>query len=158
MTTIGTMSFKGFNLHQLKNVINQEKNQEEKKNFVYFYSILKMLISIKKQNSNNVRIHTSDSTGKDLNEVNLHNTQEPSKINEHLLECISLTIKTKGLKKNHLWQNLFSFFFKQGYFTNWKNFRYINLKSNTFVRNGELFHEVTAFLKESLVKCNRKMK
>lgn len=39
-----------------------------------------------------------------------------------------------------------------------KNFRYINLKSNTFVRNGELFHEVTAFLKESLVKCNRKMK
>lgn len=34
MTTIGTMSFKGFNLHQLKNVINQEKNQEEKKNFV----------------------------------------------------------------------------------------------------------------------------
>lgn len=31
MTTIGTMSFKGFNLHQLKNVINQEKNQEEKK-------------------------------------------------------------------------------------------------------------------------------
>lgn len=36
MTTTGTMSFKGFNLHQLKNVINQEKNQEEKKNFVYF--------------------------------------------------------------------------------------------------------------------------
>lgn len=31
MTTTGTMSFKGFNLHQLKNVINQEKNQEEKK-------------------------------------------------------------------------------------------------------------------------------
>lgn len=30
MTTIGTMSFKGFNLHQLQNVINQEKNQEEK--------------------------------------------------------------------------------------------------------------------------------
>lgn len=129
MTTIGTMSFKGFNLHQLKNVINQEKNQEEKKNFVYFYSILKMLISIKKQNSNNVRIHTSDSTGKDLNEVNLHNTQEPSKINEHLLECISLTIKTKGLKKI-IYDRIYSlFFFKQGYFTNWKNFRYINLKS-----------------------------
>lgn len=117
MTTIGTMSFKGFNLHQLKNVINQEKNQEEKKNFVYFYNILKMLISIKKQNSNNVRIHTSDSTGKDLNEVNLHNTQEPSKINEHLLECISLTIKTKGLKKI-IYDRIYSLFFKQGYFTN----------------------------------------
>lgn len=99
-----------FNLHQLKNVINQEKNQEEKKNFVYFYSILKMLISIKKQNSNNVRIHTSDSTGKDLNEVNLHNTQEPSKINEHLLECISLTIKTKGLKKI-IYDRIYSLFF-----------------------------------------------
>lgn len=110
MTTTGTMSFKGFNLHQLKNVINQEKNQEEKKNFVYFYSILKMLISIKKQNSNNVRIHTSDSTGKDLNEVNLHNTQEPSKINEHLLECISLTIKTKGLKKI-IYDRIYSLFF-----------------------------------------------
>lgn len=109
MTTIGTMSFKGFNLHQLKNVINQEKNQE-KKNFVYFYSILKMLISIKKQNSNNVRIHTSDSTGKDLNEVNLHNTQEPSKINEHVLECISLTIKTKGLKKI-IYDRIYSLFF-----------------------------------------------
>lgn len=109
MTTIGTMSFKGFNLHQLKNVINQEKNQE-KKNFVYFYSILKMLISIKKQNSNNVRIYTSDSTGKDLNEVNLHNTQEPSKINEHLLECISLTIKTKGLKKI-IYDRIYSLFF-----------------------------------------------
>lgn len=76
-----------------------------------------MLISIKKQNSNNVRIHTSDSTGKDLNEVNLHNTQEPSKINEHLLECISLTIKTKGLKKI-IYDRIYSLFFKQGYFTN----------------------------------------
>lgn len=36
MTTIGTMSFKGFNLHQLKNVINQEKNQEEKKKLCIF--------------------------------------------------------------------------------------------------------------------------
>lgn len=35
MTTIGTMSFKGFNLHQLNNVINQEKNQEEKKKTLY---------------------------------------------------------------------------------------------------------------------------
>lgn len=77
-----------------------------------------MLISIKKQNSNNVRIHTSDSTGKDLNEVNLHNTQEPSKINEHLLECISLTIKTKGLKKKSFMTESILFFFKQGYFTN----------------------------------------
>lgn len=70
-----------------------------------------MLISIKKQNSNNVRIHTSDSTGKDLNEVNLHNTQEPSKINEHLLECISLTIKTKGLKKKIIYDRIYSIFF-----------------------------------------------
>lgn len=69
-----------------------------------------MLISIKKQNSNNVRIHTSDSTGKDLNEVNLHNTQEPSKINEHLLECISLTIKTKWLKKI-IYDRIYSLFF-----------------------------------------------
>lgn len=69
-----------------------------------------MLISIKKQKSNNVRIHTSDSTGKDLNEVNLHNTQEPSKINEHLLECISLTIKTKGLKKSFMTEFILFFF------------------------------------------------
>lgn len=68
-----------------------------------------MLISIKKQNSNNVRIHTSDSTGKDLNEVNLHNTQEPSKINEHLLECISLTIKTKGQKKSFMTESILFF-------------------------------------------------
>lgn len=77
-----------------------------------------MLISIEKQNSKNVRIHRSDSTGKDLNEVNLHNTQEPSKINEHLLECISLTIKTKGLKKSFMTESILFFNFKQGYFTN----------------------------------------
>lgn len=36
MTTIGTMSFKGFNLHQLKNVINQEKKSGRKKKLFIF--------------------------------------------------------------------------------------------------------------------------
>lgn len=119
-----------------------------------------MLISIKKQSSNNVRIHTSDSTGKDLNEVNLHNTQEPSKINEHLLECISLTIKTKGLKKI-IYDRIYSLFFLTRLFHKLKKFQIHKSKKyekgiNTFVRNGELFHEVTAFLKREFGQMQSK--
>lgn len=107
-----TRNFKGLNLHQLKNVINQEKKKRKKnrKLFIFLKRIENSDIYQKQQNPNKVRIHTSDSTGKDLNEVKLHNTQVQSETNEHLLECISLTIKTKGLKKNHLRQNLFSLF------------------------------------------------
>lgn len=107
-----TRNFKGLNLHQLKNVINQEKKNRKKnrKLFIFLKRIENSDIYQKQQNPNKVRIHTSDSTGKDLNEVKLHNTQVQSETNEHLLECISLTIKTKGLKKNHLRQNLFSLF------------------------------------------------
>lgn len=107
-----TRNFKGLNLHQLKNVINQKKKNRKKnrKLFIFLKRIENSDIYQKQQNPNKVRIHTSDSTGKDLNEVKLHNTQVQSETNEHLLECISLTIKTKGLKKNHLRQNLFSLF------------------------------------------------
>lgn len=107
-----TRNFKGLNLHQLKNVINQEKKNRKKnrKLFIFLKRIENSDIYQKQQNPKKVRIHTSDSTGKDLNEVKLHNTQVQSETNEHLLECISLTIKTKGLKKNHLRQNLFSLF------------------------------------------------
>lgn len=94
-------NFKGLNLHQLKNVINQKKKNRKKnrKLFIFLKRIENSDIYQKQQNPNKVRIHTSDSTGKDLNEVKLHNTQVQSETNEHLLECISLTIKTKGLKK-----------------------------------------------------------
>lgn len=79
-----------------------------------------------------MRIHTSDSTGKDLNEVKLHNTQVQSETNEHLLECISLTIKTKGLKKKSFKAESILSFFEQGkvfFYKVKENFRYIHVQS-----------------------------
>lgn len=78
-----------------------------------------------------MRIHTSDSTGKDLNEVKLHNTQVQSETNEHLLECISLTIKTKGLKISFKAESILSFF-EQGkvfFYKVKENFRNIHVQS-----------------------------
>lgn len=87
---------------------------------------MEILISIKKQNPNNVRIHITDNTGKVLNEVKLHNTQVQSETNEHLLECISLTIKTKGLKKIIMIKAESILFLTRFFFYKVKeNFRYI---------------------------------
>lgn len=129
-----TRNFKGLNLHQLKNVINQEKKNRKKnrKLFIFLKRIENSDIYQKQQNPNKVRIHTSDSTGKDLNEVKLHNIQVQSETNEHLLECISLTIKTEGLKKKSFKAESILSFFEQGkvfFYKVKENFRNIHVQS-----------------------------